>query len=443
MSNRNCPFLRLSLAAAACSLLLSSCSNTDGAKEQSAPKVDLNAPAELVFYAASGSVTEEIFEKRIAEPVRKKYPQYKLTYIKPGTIKMAEAITANNVPDVFLFSLTEMNINLLPFGLQHDMTPLIKQYGFDLNRINPAVIQTLKNVSGEGKLIGLPESVAVDMMFYNKNVFDRFGVPYPKDGMTWDEAYTLSRRLTQTSEGVQYRGLSFFFRITLLNNSASLPLIDPKTEKAVVNTDGWKKMFDNFKRFYEISGMMTGFKPGGDGNSELVSFYTDKNVASIVSPLTSYTRPGFEDLNWDMVAAPTFADQKGVGFQMGPRSFYISSTSNAKDQAFQVISYLLSDEIQVNSSKLGQMTSLKSEEVHKTFGLDIPALKGKNTMAVYYNQVAPTPQQPLLSTNAGSLIGKQFDLVIQGAKDVNTALRDAEETINKSIETEIAERKKP
>lgn len=435
--------IRLAVPAVALAVLLSACGSSGKESEQTKAGVDLNAPAELSFYAASASFTEEIFEARVAEPIRKKFPNYTIKYVKPGSVKVADMIATNTVPDIFLYALAEMQEHLLPYGLQYDMTEFVKKNGYDLSRFNPAVLQTIRNASGEGRLYGLPESVGSDMMFYNKDMFDKFGVPYPQDGMTWDETYQMSRKLTNFSDGVQYRGVTLFFRTVLANNSDSLPLIDPKTERAVVNTAEWKKQFDNLKRFYELNGMTTGFKPGGDGNSELVSFYTDKNVAVVISPLTSYTRAGFSDLNWDMAAAPTFAERKGVGFQVGPRALFISSTSAVKEQAFQVIAHLLSDEVQLANSKLGQITSLNNEAVRKTFGSDIPALKGKNTAAVFYNQVAPTPQLPMLSVNAGRLLSNEFDAVIQGKKDVNTALRSAEETINKAIDEEIAKRKQP
>ncbi|MDF2661887.1 MAG: hypothetical protein K0Q94_4678 [Paenibacillus sp.] len=435
--------VRLVLPAILIAAILSACGSSGKDTEQAGPRVDLNAPAELSFYAASASFTEEIFQARIAEPIRKKFPHYTINYVKPGSVKIADMIATNNVPDIFLYALPEMQEHLLPYGLQYDMTELIKLSGYDLNRFDPAIVQTIRNASGEGRLYGLPESVSSDMMFYNKDIFDKFGVPYPRDGMTWDEAYQMSRKLTNFSEGVQYRGVTLFFRTVLTNNSDSLPLIDPKTERAVVNADGWKKQFDNLKRFYELTGMTAGFKPGGDGNSELVSFYTDKNVAVVVSPLTAYTRAGFSDLNWDMAAAPTFADRQGVGFQVGPRALFISNTSTVKEQAFQVIAHLLSDEVQLQNNKLGQITSLNNETVRKTFGSDVQALKGKNVASVFHNKIAPTPQLPMLSTNAGKLLGNEFDAVIQGKKDVNTALRSAEETINKAIDEEIAKRRKP
>lgn len=94
-------------------------------------------------------------------------------------------------------------------GLTEDLNPYVKQFNMDLNRIDPIVLDTVRKTSGDGKLLGIPISGNVVMMYYNKDIFDRFAVPYPKDGMTWDEVYDLARQLTRSDGAVKYRGFDF------------------------------------------------------------------------------------------------------------------------------------------------------------------------------------------------------------------------------------------
>ncbi|MEF3311362.1 ABC transporter substrate-binding protein [Paenibacillus sp. GYB004] len=405
---------------------------------QAAPAaVDYNEAAELTIYASSSSFTEDIFKSRVERYVRSKFPNYKLNYVKPGSRTVPDMIATQNVPDIFLFALPEMQKNLLPNGLQYDLTELIAKYKVDLNRFEPGLLQTFRDVSGDGKLFGLPESTNPHVMFYNKDIYDKFGVTYPKNGMTWDEAYEMSRKMTNFQDGIQYRGVTMFFRTMLTNNAESLPIIDAKTGRAAVNTAPWKTIFDNAKRFYEVNGMLTGYKPG-DGAAELTAFYTNKNIAAVISPLSAYTRAGMNDIEWDMVSVPVSSAQQNTGLQVEPRAWFISNTSKSKEQAFQVLLHVLSDEVELANSKSGKTTSLQNETIAKAFGADLELLKGKNTSAAFHNKVAPSPQAPELATNGANLLSKEFDDVIQGHKDVNTALRNAEETINKAIEEEIA-----
>ncbi|MDF2662874.1 MAG: hypothetical protein K0Q94_5665 [Paenibacillus sp.] len=426
----------LTVSVSAISIL--GCAADSGKKQENSKAVDLTAPAELVFYAASSSMTKELFDEKVAKPVQAKYPHYTLTYTPPGT-KMEDLIATGKVPDMYWLSLSEMRKVLLQYRLQYDMTELIAKNKYDLGRFDPAAVQTIKNVSGEGKMFGLPDSFNPMVLFYNKDLFDRFGVPYPTDGMTWDSSYELARKLTRSEGGTPYRGMGMFYRLVFNGNQLSLPLIDPVSAQPLVNGGaGWKRLLDSVKRFYEIEGNLNGFKAGSDGNSELVSFITDRNLAMIVSPLSSYNREGFQKLNWDMVGAPTFADAPKIGFQAEPRVYFISGGKN-KEQAFQAVAHLVSDEVQTKNNKEGQLTSLKNDEVRKTFGQQTPALTGKNTGAVYYNQFAPTPAfNPDITTDPATILAKEFNDVIIGKQDVNTALRNTDEKVKKAIEEEKA-----
>ncbi|GAA3404423.1 ABC transporter substrate-binding protein [Paenibacillus hodogayensis] len=430
------------LASAAITVLLLGCGGegkTPEAKGADQGVAESNEPAELSFYAASTSMTKPLFDEKIGKPVQQKYPHYTVQYIAPNS-KISDLIATGTVPDIYWLTLTEMRSTLLQYRLQSDISDLIAKNKYDLSRFDPAAVQTIKNVSGDGKLFGLPDSFNPIVLFYNKDIFDRFGVPYPVNGMTWDAVYELSRKMTRTESGVSYRGMGMFYRLVFNGNQLSLPLIDTVSAKPLASaTPGWKRILDNVKRFYEIEGNLSGFKPGTDGgNSDLNAFLTENTMAMLMSPLSSYNRDGFQKVNWDMVSAPTFADMPQTGFQAEPRIYFISGGKN-REQAFKAVAHLLSDEVQVKNNKEGQLTSLKDTEVRKTFGQQTAALSGKNTSAVYFNQFAPTPAlNSAVSTDPATILAREFNDVIIGKQDVNTALRNTDEKVKKAIEEEAA-----
>jgi multiple sugar transport system substrate-binding protein len=57
-----------------------------------------------------------------------------------------------------------------------------------------------------GKLFALPTHQDVMITLYHKDLFDKFGIPYLKDGMTWDDLYAVSKRITRNEGGVNYVG---------------------------------------------------------------------------------------------------------------------------------------------------------------------------------------------------------------------------------------------
>jgi len=283
-------------------------------------------------------------------------------------------------------------------------------------------------------LYGLPKYLNAVVMFYNKDLFDRFGVPYPKDGMTWDEVYDIAVRMTRTVDGAKYRGMAFFYNNMFVENQLSLPFITADG-KSNVNTPGFQKLFTTFKRFYDI----VGNKPEGNfsADTELTAFHKDKNVAMVMSPLSGYGR--FEndpDLNWDIVAAPTFPDKPRVGFQPNTIYYFISNANGKGEQAFQVVAHLSTEEVHALANKEGRATSLKNDALRAAFGQDNPKHKNKNFKAMFFNEFAPTPPtNPELDSKvkASNILLGEFNAMIKNGTDVNTALRTADEKMNQEI----------
>ena len=48
----------------------------------------------------------------------------------------------------------------------------------------------------DGKIYGIPFRKDNNLIYYNKDLFDKAGVPYPEDGMTMAEYHELAARMT-------------------------------------------------------------------------------------------------------------------------------------------------------------------------------------------------------------------------------------------------------
>jgi len=146
---------------------------------------------------------EETFERTFNQHVKKALPHITLTYIhNDGQIE--ENFAKGIVPDIVMGS----NFSYFKeIGLLRDQMPLIEKHGFDLDLYEEGVIETLKNASIEGEINALPVFRPGYVVAYNKDIFDAFGVPYPEDHLTWDEAIELGRQLSGERDGRKYHGL--------------------------------------------------------------------------------------------------------------------------------------------------------------------------------------------------------------------------------------------
>lgn len=385
------------------------------------------------------SVSDEINQVQYIDVIKKKYPFITLEVIPnvKGTT-LPELLAADRIPDIIIGGNPKDVQQLKKLDLAMDMTPLMKKHKFDIGRIEPAALEMVKKYGGDDNVYALPESVNYVALYYNKDIFDRFGVPYPKDGMTWTELLDVAKRVTRTENNVTYRGFDFQHGVHVSTNQLSLSMVDNKTDKALVNTSEWKNVFDTMKAFYAIPGNEVDEKTVG---KEMVSFVNDRTLA-MISTTTFFSKlpdAVASGLNFDLVSMPSFPQAPKTGTQSSGPILSVTSTSKYKDQAFAVVAELLSDDGQMSRSVNGRAASVVTPELKKRYGENLPYLKGKNISAFTANKIAPAPK--MISNYdqiANTEIVSKFRDVILGKKDVNTALREAEEVINKKISEEKA-----
>ncbi|MBD2865038.1 ABC transporter substrate-binding protein [Paenibacillus oceani] len=362
-------------------------------------------------------------------PMKKKFPNMNLVYIKneKGS-SLPELVASGNTPDLIQGPGAKFTFDLEKLGLLYDISPLIKSQKFDVSRIDPMAMEGLKVYFEKEKIYGLPITMNNTSIYYNKDIFDKFAVPYPKDGMSIDETYELAKRMTRLDNGVQYRGFEFAANIQIQYNQLSLPLV--KNDAAAFNTDGWKSWFNSMARFYQLEGMQ------GLKSNATDAFLKEKTLA-MYSATNMMSTLGTSNLNWDMVTMPTFPQAPKKGLQVFGPVLYVSSTSKHKQEAFAILSHFLSDEVQLQRARGGEPPVLKNADIKKQFGADRDYLKGKNVGAFLANDIAPSPE----SVSKYDLIAAQeveaaFRNVINAKTDVNTAFRTAEENTNKKIAEE-------
>ena len=79
-------------------------------------------------------------------------------------------------------------------GMLRSIDDYIKRDGIDMEKSFGAAAT---NVTFDGKYYGLPFELIVPMIFYNKDMFDQAGIPYPTNNWTCDDLYNISKKLTK------------------------------------------------------------------------------------------------------------------------------------------------------------------------------------------------------------------------------------------------------
>lgn len=409
-----------------------------GKEETNKPtaSLDTQQTATLTFYNDIG-VPDTYYTDYIEPHIKRKFPNVTIKYTNASSQgnAMDSMIASNTIPDIIL----TINANMLKYvdlGALLQLDPLVKTNNIDLSVFRDDMMESLRGYYDKGELYVLPWTYGTSALFYNKDIFDRLGVEYPKNGMTWDspELKSLIAKLSRAEGGQQIRGLEMNLGMLINTNQLSLPFVDPITEKATVNTDGWKRLIETYRGLFQITGNE---KPDKASLDAADHFIVDGNIAmwagnAVYPRLIDLEKQG-KSFNWDIVTLPTFKEAPGMGIQYGGALYGIGSTTKNKDLAMHIIAHLTSADVQKEGGMLFRFPTLKSPEVAQAFGKGDKLLEDKNMKSLQINKIAKTPKPTKYEAIAKSVLLTKAGEVLKGKKDVNTALREAEEEINSKI----------
>ncbi|MGV2805514.1 extracellular solute-binding protein, partial [Clostridium perfringens] len=159
-----------------------------------------------------------------------------------STSEALQELNASVVVPYIIYSSKGID-GLKELDMVEPIDDLMKIYEMDENSINPSVISLLRSYDDKGSMVGVPTFADTITLFYNKEIFDMFGVRYPTDHMTWDETFELAKKLTGERNGVNYRGLEMGFTNSL-TSEALAPLkeiitnvVDPETDEVLLTKE--------------------------------------------------------------------------------------------------------------------------------------------------------------------------------------------------------------
>lgn len=412
---------------------------TNQQQPQPSQQDDLPTPqkqVELVMYSSSGD-SEEGMRERYVEPFNKQHPHINLSYIRSvaanGTT-LPEMIASGTKFDVYYQGRGTYESQLKDHGIAYDMTDLLNKHNVDYSHLEPTSVEALKQASN-GELYGLPVTMLSYLVYYNKALFDRFGVPYPVDGMTWDEMIALGDRMTRSDGDEQFYGFGHASAGAMIDrNHYSLAVADIQAHKPTINADErWKTFIQTLflntpviKAFDELGKIPNWANFSNEQNLAMITY-----SASVPLALQADITP----LDWDMVSIPMFPDLPHVGTQSTPVYFGVTSMSDHKDEATEVIKFLTSIEYMTEVSRGGRLMASTAPEVVSALGKESP-FPDKNWGAITYYPFAPLSDKEIYSSKVLSVYSSHINSIISGEVDLNTALRTMEEEAQQVIDSE-------
>lgn len=261
-------------------------------------------------------------------------------------------MTAKDLPDVFYVGPAAVK-SYVDNGYVADLTPLLSSAGISTDDLPQNTLSFYKydgSSIGSGDLYALPKDASTFAYAYNKDVFDKAGVPYPDPNKpyTYDEFVAVCQKLTQDTDGdgeIDQWGASFadlfMFQQYVYSNGAGFLSDDNRT--VTIDTPEFKEALQKYLDLtfkYEVTPTYeqdVALGPYQRWIAGQTGFY-----AAGTWDVASFMDPNTFPYNWDLCYYPTLST--GVSYTWnGTVGFCISETSENKELALQLINYLSTD----------------------------------------------------------------------------------------------------
>jgi multiple sugar transport system substrate-binding protein len=156
--------------------------------------VPTSEPVTITF--ACADVDEAYYQQKIAE-FNEQYPDITVE-LRPYEIEAEGDVTADDA-DV-LMAWEDILSALYTQGDLFDLQAMIEtEQSLDLEDFYPGALALF---SGQGTTWAIPAGLDVDVMYYNQDLFDQYGVAYPENGWTPDDFLNTAIALRDPAAGV-------------------------------------------------------------------------------------------------------------------------------------------------------------------------------------------------------------------------------------------------
>jgi multiple sugar transport system substrate-binding protein len=345
-------------------------------------------------WAFWGSPEESVSHKMVADAFMKEHPEIKVeTWNEPwdNYFTKIQALWASGdpklVPDIaFLWPTPAYAAQ----GVLENLDSYIQSSGYNLDDYWPGLLESAKYNSS---VYGLPRDIEANVLYYNKDLFDKAGVKYPDENWTWDDFLAAAEKLTvKDSSGkvTQYAlGAEGGKWYKWLNQNGGAVLDDYRNPSVCKLSD--PKSVEGVKFFADLMGKGYAMRPadlnqaGGDAGA------FQSGLAAMILQNTSRVS-GFNQakMNYD-VAVPPIPKGGQRWNAAGGAAWVMSAKSDNKDAAWTFLQWLQSSD--------------GGEKLYTDRGEIFPALQSTANSPAFMTDQPPANKQAIITEAKASGVG--------------------------------------
>ena len=326
-------------------------------------------------------------------------------------------------------------------GFLEDLGPYIERDREEL-RVSEFFPTSMESFNYRGFQGGLPWDGGPMLMYYNKDLFDEAGIPYPNDDWTWNDFRAIAKKLTMDKDGdgrVEQYGTNLLSGSLLTAQpmvwSFGADVLNEDKTKFVMNSPKGVEAFQFIADLKWVDHSIAWAGEGDDVATE-AQLMTGRVGMVVAGTYMMLTLEGVRDgMRWGTAAMPRgpYGDRytrvSWDGISINARTPY-------KEQAWRFIKYLLSEDAQALVGASGRNLPIRRADALKYFMHAETNEDARRAIdAVQYGKLTPITPKYLEIDQATRPLLERITL---GKLKPKEALDQMEPKVNQALAEELA-----
>ncbi|HEY4392346.1 MAG TPA: extracellular solute-binding protein [Paenibacillus sp.] len=326
-------------------------------------------------------------------------------------------------------------------GKLAELDPFMVRDKYDIDGFLPGMVDELRQIGGD-KLYGLAPQFYGTAVYYNKDLFTKYGVELPHNGMTWEEIVDLAQHFpSDGGEQSRIYGLASYYppevewQALVYSTSAGLTTVNPDTMQVTINTESWKKVYELALETIKSKAIYTPGE-GGPTKSNEDEYYKSQPFIMGHAAMTVATGSLLPELKKAKTVVKGYTPFE-IGLAAGPADpadpgtirentlgeiFAINANASNKDAAWEFIKFVNSNEFaRIHYSNPSSLKTRTGAGM-KYDGIDLSAFY---TLKIKLNNNSNSKQSKIpdaFHSEFRKIQDREIQSVLDGNKSLNKAL---------------------
>jgi multiple sugar transport system substrate-binding protein len=384
------------------------------------------------------------FKSNYGDEIRKQFPKLQISFsdkledVKGNYFDEFEKMIDREKPDLIVIYSIPQYRQLASHGKLLDLSDKLRSDGVDLDGMVPAVVNTLKD--SDGDIYGLAPTFDGRALYYNKSLFDRYKVPYPTNGMTWDDVMKLARKFPAMDDaksriyGFSEEYMPMFsssYFVDMIAHTNGLSYTDEGAKKMTMESREWNQALhlalDAYRdgivpapSTYDIQNHRVEQK-----DQQAMDLFSQGKAAMTLDTVGMMDRIKGKGFEYGIVSAPIDPKAPDVNTTLLPGPiFAVNARSDKAAEAWEIVKYVNRNPLETQDKTHYYEVSTHLDALRINFGGKLEpffAQPGADTRRTVYSYNPSLPDS--FAGQFQALFDEQSNAVLTGKSTVEEAQR--------------------